>query len=152
MFSNKARCEIKGDSSPEHDVVRSQSMAETAADSLFSEASPFHMSNFVREEEDDFQMISISRAGNNDGGGAEFSAGLAREIAPRRAKRAGRKELQGGTFRLKMIWFAGTGIIRANWEAINGEDIFAFPAAAATSAIKRRIGRFLPSVVLSPFL
>ena len=93
-----------------------------ASNSLFSDSSKFQGINdelFMDEEERDFQRISISREssgiGNSD---SEFFVESPDKYLPTKTKKRG---LQNGTFRLKMIWFTGTGMVRANWEVINGE-------------------------------
>lgn len=127
VFSNKARSEIKGEPPSEDDMAEALP-PEISSTSLFSDGSAFHGNDFIVQEEDgDFQRISISRAGN-DSTDAEFFAENpdTKETATMlvKAKKTVKQDLQSGTFRLKMIWFTGTGMVQANWESLNGEDIF----------------------------
>jgi len=112
VFSNKARSEIKGDT-PQDDANQTPPSL-IVNNSLFSDNSAFHRNNFIPGEEEDFQRISISREAT----AVEIAKTLKRESI-HKAKKSGKRDVQNGTFRLKMIWFSGTGKIRANWEAIN---------------------------------
>mmetsp|Transcript_15340 Transcript_15340/g.27136 ORF Transcript_15340/g.27136 Transcript_15340/m.27136 type:complete len:412 (+) Transcript_15340:95-1330(+) len=104
VFSNKARSEIKGEP-PSEDVVQSLSPV-IASNSLFSNNSAFHGNECIKEEEGDFQRISISReASCIDNTDMEFFVDSTDKERIRKTKKTRKRDLQNGTFRLKMIWF-----------------------------------------------
>ena len=79
------------------------------------------------DEGRDFQRISLSRETQacTNGTDNEFAmdSPKKRSSCMPKPKRSGTGGLQNGTFRLKMIWFTGTGMVHANWETINGKSI-----------------------------
>lgn len=122
VFSNKSRSDIKGESSSNTEQVLPPMIANSSSLPSFSTESTFRGEQFMPDPEEtrDFERISVSRAASfmsyTD---TEFSAvaSLENEFQPE-AKKA---DNRNGTFSLKMIWFTGTGMAQANWEAINGE-------------------------------
>ena len=135
VFSNKARSEIKGEQS----LVSSSSATVAAAveqlppmvasSSLFAtnndtaDEYEFRGEDFVRNEGSDFQRISISRGVSciNEPDNEFYVESPEKRKCVPKAKKSEKRSIPSGTFRLKMIWFTGTGMVHANWNAINGQ-------------------------------
>ena len=145
VFTNKAREEIKREREEEEQQqdADTDTLIEALAtislppqmianrDSIFSDSSSstFQAHEFMNDDGRDFQSIPISRdhPSRNDIDSNNTNTEFLAEEGPKQEPSClceTKKDdgLQNGTFRLKMIWFTGTGDVGADWTVLNGED------------------------------
>ena len=140
VFTNKAREEIKREREEEEQeqgadidtligalsTTSSRRQMIENRDSLFSDCSTFQAHEFMNDGGSDFQSIPISRDACNDVDSNNTNSEFLAEEIPKQEHQCLRRTkkddgLQNGTFRLKMIWFTGTGDVGADWTVLNGE-------------------------------
>ena len=111
------------------ETTSSQPQLIASRDSLFSDSSSstFQAHELMNDDDGrDFQSIPISRDAYNDVDSTNTNSEFLAEEGPKQEHQCLRRTkkddgLQNGTFRLKMIWFTGTGDVGADWTVLNGE-------------------------------
>ena len=141
VFTNNAREEIKRAEEEEQEqdadtdtligALSTISLPPQMIDnreSLFSDSSTLQAHEFMNDGGRDFQSIPISRdhPSCNDIDSNNTNTEFLAEEDPKQEHQCLRRTkkddgLQNGTFRLKMIWFTGTGDVGADWTLLNGE-------------------------------
>ena len=115
VFSNKVRSEMKGESCTIPELPSAGAYNKYDVDrSTVVEGNESTNRSFTHKE-----PIPPSIVKTNSG---SFSHILEHKSLPRQKESASKKgSHQNGALRLKMIWFTGTGMVRANWDALNGK-------------------------------